>query len=434
MTAHIVNSMLNSARRTASTGFKLAIAGIMLCALSACNETNEPEIPTPAPTPEQPQLPDGHTYISIMVRTGATSSRADWEGPTWGDFYTEESASKFERTIDPNRIHVTVYDASGKTIGNLDSGDGSSDVVINTLSDEDGLYQIYFDISSLGLEEGEEYLASVIVNFAGVIDNGRVETTSFSMQNLIGTSGGTDPTDYYRGRMPMFGFIRWTLGEHADQLETYQTPVIGTIELLRAVCKIEVRLGDPNRYPETQFMRIDLDNSPKLAYVKGRHINTTGYIAPAKSEWNDPLKKSTKDLTFQDSFNELTSSRWTSATTEHLILPAHSADERMFYIYLPEASGVSMAPNFDPLRLNVTVTYDNPNDNKPARSVTGTLFPSIYYDEINQQYPVYSNFNRWKLVRNHIYRFTITDIANETSLKYNVSVAGEQVITVPTFD
>lgn len=434
MTAHKVNRMLNSARQTASAGLKLAAAAMMLCALSACNDTNEPETPTHVPTPEEPQLPGGHTYISMIVQTGSESSRDDWEGPTWGDFYTKEGASEFERAIDPSRIHVTIYDTTGNALGNLDSGDGSSDVVINTISDENGIHQIYFDISELGLETGEEYIASVIINYSGVIDNSQVENSAFSMQNIVGATGGTDPTDYYRGRIPMFGFIRWSLGNHAEQEETYKTPIIGTIELLRAVCKLEVCLGDPEMYPETAFMSIDMNNPPHLALVNGRHINTRGYIVPEKDNWINKLKNSTRDITFQESFRELIGYRWTSETTENLVLPAHSADQRMFYIYLPEASGLSLAPNFDPLRLNVTVTYDNPDDDKPARTVTGTLFPSIYYDEVNQQYPVYSKFDRWKLTRNHIYRFTITDLANETAMKYNVSVAGEQVVTVPPFD
>lgn len=426
MTVHNVTNTLKSLRLTAARSLKLAAAALTLCALSACDDKNEPDMPG------EP-LPDGHTYISVMIQTGQSASRASqWEGPTWGDFYTPEEATKFERTIDPTKVHVALYDSEGKPIANLDSDGADSDVIIRTISEQEGIYQIFFDISNLDMGKGQEYVAAIIANYNGRPDAETIDNNTFNIQTLTGAAGGQNPLDYYKGRMPMFGFIRWNYGQYADPETIDETPVIGKIELLRAVCKIEVMLGDPELYPKCADMSIDTgDAAPHLAFVKGRHINTRGHVAPAKSVWLDPTKKNTANISFQDSFFELTSNRWTSETSEHLYLPAWTADGK-FYIYLPEASGLSLNPNFDALRLNVTVNY-HPKDEVP-RSITGTLFPSILYDQENQLYPAFTNYTRWKLVRNHIYRFVITDIANETALKYNVSVAGDREINVPTFD
>ncbi|MDE6145760.1 MAG: hypothetical protein K2F96_05730, partial [Muribaculaceae bacterium] len=94
--------------------------------------------------------------------------------------------------------------------------------------------------------------------------------------------------------------------------------------------------------------------------------------------------------------------------------------------------GASMTPNLDALRLTVTINYQPPG--AQAQTITGTLFPSIPYDETQQKYPNGTDFNNWKLIRNHIYRFTITDFVDETSLKYQVSESGNKTVEVPDFD
>ncbi len=183
MNAQTVNSMLKSLRLTAATTLKMAAAALTVCALSACDDKNEPE------TPDNPLLSEGHTYISMMVSTGGASSRADqWEGPTWGDFYTEEVSSKFERTIDPTKIHVALYDSEGKTFANLDSDGAESNVRINTINEDEGLYQIFFDVTELELEEGKEYVAAVIANYNGRPDAETINENTFNLPTLIGAN------------------------------------------------------------------------------------------------------------------------------------------------------------------------------------------------------------------------------------------------------
>lgn len=432
MTAPKVTNILkslNCIRRRAIYG---AAALMLLAGLSACEDTNEPSTPDST-------LPEGHTYISMLVSTGA-ASRADFDGAYWGDSYNDEIATRLEKQIDPQKIHVAIFDNEGVPVADLYSGKNDNDVILRTISIEDGKYYIFFDISNLDLKDKENYVVAVLANYDAQFTpaSARIDNSTFSINSIIGAEGGKNPQDYYKGVIPMFGFMRWTFCKFADPEDINEIPTIGIVKMIRAVCKIEVRLADPEQYPRTARMTIDADRSPRLAYVNGRHINTRGHIAPAKYRWINPLKTSTLDLSFYESFYELAGNRWTSTDTEanrkdHLFLPAHSADGRSYYVYLPEASGLSLEPNPDALRLNVTVNYD-PGNGKPVRQITGTLFPSIYYDEENQKYPDYVNYNRWKLVRNHIYRFTITDIADETNLKYNVSVTGEQTVNVPNFE
>lgn len=429
---NILKTLIRISRR-ALYGF----AALMLIGgLSACEDKNEPDSPGSA----DPELPEGHTYIAMLVSTGA-SSRADFDGAYWGDDYNSESASRFEKTIDSKRIHVALFDTEGVPVADLYSGKNAAEVIVRTISIEEGKYYIYFDISELDLKEKEDYIVAVMVNYDSQFtpSGARIDNSTFSLSSVIGETGGNSPYDYYKGAIPMFGFTHWTFGKYAEPDDINEIPIIGRIPLIRAVCKIEVRLADPEQYPRTARMSIDENRSPRLAYVNGRHLNTRGHIAPAKYRWTNPLRTSTLDLSFYESYYELTGYRWTSPADEeenrkdHFFLPARSADGKTYYAYLPEASGLSLEPNPDALRLNVTVNYD-PGNGRPVRQVTGTLFPSVYYDEENQKYPDYVNYNRWKLYRNHIYRFTITDIADETNLKYNVSVSGEQTVNVPNFE
>lgn len=400
-------------------------AVLALGVLSACDGKDEPI--------NGNEGTDGHDYITMIVRTSGAASRAEGdEGPTWGDFYNAETGNLFENHINPQLIHVAVYDADGNTIQDLYSGRNDKKVMIQSISDKEGLYYIYFDVSGLGMEKGKEYIASVIVNYEGTPIGSMLDDGNFSLSTLTGPGTPVAGENYYRGAIPMFGFIRWTFGNYSFSDEHAGFPSIGEIDLIRSVCKIEVQLADKDNYPRTEYMTFPADKKPRLSYVNGRQINNRGHMAPQKAKWLKPGMRQTKDLSFEDSFYEQARDRWTSPTSEHLYFQATANNERCCYIYLPEASGASMTPNLDALRLTVTINYQPPG--AQAQTITGTLFPSIPYDETQQKYPNGTDFNNWKLIRNHIYRFTITDFVDETSLKYQVSESGNKTVEVPDFD
>lgn len=409
-----------------------AVAGLMLAGMSACDGKDEP-----IPAPDEPQDKEEHTYITMIVRSSGTESRAE-EGPTWGDNYNSKEGNYFENYIDPQRIHVAVYDAAGKTIADLYSGQNENKVMVQTISEKEGLHYVYFDISGLGLEDGKEYMVSVIANYEGRPTGLLLNDGTFSLSKLSGPNPVVGP-NYYNGAIPMFGFLRWTFGEFSFPNGYDGFPSIGEIRLLRSVCKIEVSLTkDYNRYPNAEFMRFDEGLLPSLGFVSGRHINQTGRFTPNSTVWKTKTK--TTDLTFLESYYEY-KDRWTSTTdSEHLTFPAYSEDGRTAYIYLPEASGASMYPNPDALRLYVSIIFDDPDPTLPEdspkkhRKVTGTLFPSIEYNPESMLPYEDTDYNSWRLVRNHIYRFIVTDFIDETTLDYKVAQTQDKVITVPDFN
>ncbi|MDE6535394.1 MAG: hypothetical protein K2K82_05215 [Muribaculaceae bacterium] len=425
----------------------LAVATTMLLVgLSACDDKNEP-------IPSKPKLPEGKTFLSVVVTSDSPSARGgEWGGPTWGDEYNSEAGNDFEKKIRQDRVHVALlkadgtpigYNENGVPLGNYYTGDIGDDIMILPMPGHENTFYVYFDVSNLNLIKGNEYVLAVTANYTNNSQPAisRISDTTFRMDSLINHKAGeiVDPTEYYKGSLPMFGVMRWNYGTLEAKDGYFDTSTIGTVQMLRSVCKIEVLLPTEEQSAIAPFLEFNDENKPHLAFVSGKHLNKTGYITPKKEKWLNTAIKQTTNIKFTDSYNARVD-RWTSADANvpHLYLPATIKNEEGktmgYYIYLPEASGHSMEPYEDALRLNVSVKYTPEGDTDRTRIVTGTLFPSIPYDEENQRYPDDTNYNDWRLYRNHIYRFTIKAVANETSLDYNVSVTGDKTINVPDFE
>lgn len=543
----------------------LMASALLLVGLSACDDQNEPS------GPSGPKLPEGRTYLSVVVTSDSPSGRAgEWGGPTWGDSYNNEDGNAFEKKIRQDRVHVAILKADGTPVGynqdgvpkgNYYTGDVDDDIMILPMPGNENTFYAYVDVTDLNLRKGTEYILAVTANYtnSSVPAINSISNTTFPLDSLaIHNEGETiDPTEYYNGALPMFGVMRWKFGELEAKDGYFDTSTIGTVRMLRSVCKIEVLLPTEKQSNIAPYLEFNDEIKPHLFLINGRrHINKSGFITPKKDNWLLPSIKQTTDISFINSFNERPD-RWTSGNADdpHLYLPATIRDKNNktigYYVYLPEASGESMNPFEDALRLNVSVKYNAPvpdgdgSEDEPynvpqvldledledteawvegyiigyyntansalvttaeganasnvviaadpketdinnaviiqlptgdirskvnladnpknlgrkmafnglqkaylghygvinvvayldkTRIVTGTLFPSIPYDEEKQCYPEGVDYNAWKLYRNHIYRFTIKAIGNETSLEYNVSATGSTIIDVPTFE
>lgn len=434
MTISSITHILKTFTHRVPTVVRTIGIGLIACGLWGCNDAVNP-------LPDEPGADAGTengTYISMLLNTSSrrtAGSRAD-SANAWGDSYDEEPGSALENKIDPQKIHIALYEVDGTPLGTVSSSAG--DVKIYQFVNNPCLYQVVFNASAIGIHRGREYMAAVIVNTPSSFNAGNIDNVTFNLQTLTGISNPTPGPNYYsRGALPMFGFIRWTMGTFdfgTGQLNGF--PSIGTIAMLRSVAKIEVAITDDfDRYPQARYMTFDTDQKPRLGYA-GRHINRIGNAAVASRFWKP--KNSTTDLTFAESFHENTSQRWGN-DADHVYFQATNADGTLYYIYLPEASGAGMRPNDKPLRLNVTVNYHKPSsDNSDLpdtdMNVTGTLFPSIPYDEATGMPEANADYKAWKLTRNHIYRFTITGLASETDLKYTVTEIGNKTNYVPDFE
>ncbi|MBD5365342.1 MAG: hypothetical protein HDR79_10435 [Bacteroides sp.] len=448
MTALNVHNILTRLTRRLSRLPLMMAPLALLVGLSACDDKNEPLTSSPS----GPELPEGRTFLTFVMSTDAQQSRAAaWGGPTWGDEYENEAGKDFEMKIRADRVHVAILksdgtpilNSAGEAMGNYFTANNGADIMLLPIPGNSYSFYAYIDVSDLRLSRGQDYIVAVTANYTNndIPRIARLSDTTFRMDSLAvhKPSETVDPTEYYNGGIPMYGVLRWRCGTLDEPDGNYDPLSIGTVHMLRSVCKIEVLLPSEEQSEIAPFIEFNDESKPHLAFVSGKHLNKTGFITPKKENWLNNSIIQTPNISFTNSYNER-QDRWTAPNGEepHLYLPAaiKNDDGKImgYYIYLPEASGQSMEPYDDALRLNVSVNFTPEGEIARQRTITGTLFPSIPYDEEKQSYPADANYNRWKLTRNHIYRFTITGVANETSLVYRVSTSGTQIIDVPTFD
>lgn len=386
--------------------------------LSACSQDS---------TCDGPDRPQGNQgpVLSIIVSTQGTETRGETDaGDTWGDEYTSDGGSKAENTIDPSEIYVTVHDCTtGKVVDTENSSPGGR-LAIYPLTADSSAFRVLYDASHLDFEDSHDYLASVAVNMPSAPRNGIMDSSyAFDISGL-------NPEHGYQGaRIPMFGFVRWNHAElHSSETWNGQ-PSLGTIHLLRAVCKIEVTLADTGRAAMLSFTDNDL---PSL-YHGGSLLNRKATVAPKRIVWLDPATPvyHLSDLSRGRAFNEIPSRPFSGE--ENTVLPGMSPDRRTAFIYLPEASAESIDRDLlQPLRLNVPVQY---TDHDSVHYLTGTLFPSLPHTGGENSKPAPgADFEAWRLMRNHSYKFTITDFSDESGLTFSVASTTQAVINVPDYE
>ncbi len=392
----------------------------LLPVLAGCSDADTSM--TDDPLPPTPEVDLESTYLTMLISTrqSGPGSRAD-NALSWGDDYTGEQGNDLENYINPDRVSVALFKADGTPLGQVNSNPTNRLVRIKPYPGTPGLYQVVFNVTDIDITRGNDYIAAVVVNSDQAATAGQIDNAYFNESTL--TSGNPDGigSDYYsHGAIPMFGFLRWHMGSFDF---TPGFPSIGHISLIRSVAKVEVCL--PADKPELAF---DPETPPYFG-MAGRHLNSRGFAAPQKRRWIG--KNNTKELTFGESFNENTQQRRGSATAD-ITMPGVSADGFTRYMYLPEASAASMHPGEDPLRLYVTVTVSKPD--RDPYTVTGVLFPSVPYDDTTGKPQPGADYLSWKLVRNHIYRFTITGVSDENLLIYEVEQTEDKKIEVPDFE
>ena len=162
---------------------------------------------------------------------------------------------------------------------------------------------------------------------------------------------------------------------------------LGTVELLRAMAKVEVVLSDNM-----------IANGYTIQRVSLNHHNTQGNCLP--TGWNSVGK--TSDLNVAACIN----SRH-SHTSEPLELKEIESG-RQYWIYVPEYNVRHTTSN----RPNISITLSNGTDilQFPNSLKFGTYTTTGDFEENSEE----------DIVRNYIYRFSIAGIAGGVEFEYNV--------------
>lgn len=314
----------------------------MMASLTACSDDGDD-------TPAETRTVEAHFRIYVGNEIEVTRANSDWN-----DAEPTDSGTVDENLIDPQNVHVVLYNASGNYISEL------KDMYV-TATGEKGVYNVRGDIN-IDVEEGDPDTLACRV---GVYAN--MHTPSGGWDQSLGAMANDAQYQYSTfsaDSIPMWGIQTTTLS-----LRRGDNNYIGDVYLLRAASKVTVRLRD---------------DMVALGYTLGdvtlNGYNTSGYSLPSTTSIGD-----TRNLTYTQSFHPTS-----DVSTESLPFAAGSSISTAA-LYIPEHDN-SVAAN----RTTITVTVRH----EDGSTRTATFNFAAYNSDGAQS----GNMN---IVRNHSYVFNV---------------------------
>ncbi|MBR2301124.1 MAG: hypothetical protein IKA41_04135 [Bacteroidaceae bacterium] len=304
--------------------------------------------------------------FTLAMQNPTTQTRAE----SWGGTYDSDNGVAYDNHIRPDGIVVEVRSTNNQLIGTVNSlmwwlENGSTTPYA---------YNVLGDISHLELSVGTKYKIVVIVNAPSY--NNDINNITYSFDYIT----------YPDGFIPMAGIKTHTFTANERQ-------ELGTIDLLRSAAKIEVAISDKL-----------FNDGYRLTSTTIDQYNGTGYLMPKGWEGVE----NTKNLHQENCFNYYSDHK-TSATG---IQFATQQSNKSMMLYYPEYHTTRYVATSTP---KIGVTLDTGAGTSElsfpeaiafgAYDTNGTLIPGSYYD----------------IVRNHIYRYTITGISHGITLEYEVA-------------
>lgn len=280
---------------------------------------------------------------------------------TWGDDYDSQAGEGYENRIDQLQVVLYSKDNAAYPLHNLWQETSST-------QDEENTYTFVGNIDTNGDDSPKagQYKIMVFANCEDISEENNLGNLTYQYTY---TDSEADPA------IPMWGVTTTTLNLTPGEREE-----IGNIDLLRAVAKVEVQLQDNN---DTQGF--------SLTGVTISTANTQGYCLPLDYD----KVRTTAALNREEETDITTFHPYpNSATTTDL---AFTNDGNNTYtLYLPE--------------------YDNGTGNTPATLSVTVADGDGQEETYTLEFKNYTNGQptgeAYNIVRNHLYRYTITKIDN----------------------
>lgn len=308
---------------------------LSLLSLASCSRNDQITVPNGE---------EGKVYVTLTLSINGeeAGSRATWNP----EQDTDEQGVGWENEI--NNLQILIYNENNTYAGTVEGLFGSSDRYIGTLSGTNW--------------QSGTYKFVVLANFTA---------TNINLADLA-----TLTYNQNAAYIPMYGVLKnnftFAAGKNTD---------IGSIDLLRAMAKVEVNFSED--FPTDEYT---------IGGITVSSYNTQGYCVP--KGYNNV--NATGDLDREEagtaySFNPLSSPSTTPLTFKE--------ENGKYYLYLPEYDN-----NANPAKIQITVNGENyPLEFKNYEN--GTPQDGTQYD----------------IVRNHIYRYTITGV-NDGKLTFEYRV------------
>lgn len=331
--------------------------------------------------PDALSLQDGSTAqvaFTLKLDKAQPATRAT----TWGNDYDSQAGEGYESRID--QLQVVLYSEDNTAYP---------------------LHNLWQEASSTqGGEDTYTFVGSIDTNDIGSPRPGKYKIMVFA--NCPDIDEGTDVgnlayTYTYKGEstapaIPMWGVTTAELTLAPGERQT----LAGGIDLLRAVAKVEVLLQDNDDTKGFSLKGVTLSTA-----------NTQGYCLPA----GYAAVEHTKELDREDGNTNYTFHPYTSNATATKV--AFTEDNGTYTLYLPEydnGTGNTLAT------LAVTVADE---DNQPETY-------TIEFKNYTNGQPTGDAYN---IVRNHLYRYTITKIDNGQLTVQHLVMPWEKVTSNITY-
>lgn len=309
----------------------------------------------------------GDTQVSFVLSlsNAGTPSRATWEDP-----YDSREGSGYENRIDPDDVQVMLFDAtSGQYVATVD--------ILSYTSLENGAEEYRF-VGSVTAEESElksgEYKLMVFANCGTITGTSDLE----SLNSLFFDYNANDVKGESQ-LIPMWGVITPTL-----TLEKGKQQDLGTIDLLRAMAKIEINLADA------------ISGTHTITGATLNKYNTKGYCLPK----NYAAVKNTKELEQETGNNKDTFNPYIDAQVSSDLAFSYSEDGKTAWLYIPEYDNGTDAAT-------ISITLSDGSNN----TTTGKL---EFKDYANGT----ATGDAHDIVRNHIYRYTVNVETGKLTVQY----------------
>ena len=239
---------------------------------------------------------DDAVRVAFRMSYANGNTRAANEG--WDDYDPKDDGTAYENAINTEQLQIKVCDENGTIIGDVENV-----IAINNGTDTNPDYSI------TGTWENAAEKLSKAKKIMVFVNCGTSIVTPGNIQNLAFTRAST--TQY----IPMWGVTTLT-----NELVVGKSNNLGTIDLLRSLAKVKVRLADGMKARKYSLGAMQLNN-----------YNTSGYTLPLTYN----TAASTAAIRFGNSLHA--NSSWAQSITM-----TNNADESIM-LYIPEYDNINAA-------------------------------------------------------------------------------------------
>ena len=345
-----------------------------------------------ADDPTQTNL--GNGTIRIQFSLDLDESRVVTD-EAWGEIIDTQGNSNrvigdtYENKINLDKLQVFLFNAQGIYMGEVGGLTLSPSTSSNTYTFTGEVTVNGANVTTSGNSKVlDNYTIMVVANYEGYV-NGNLAVTQnylfdYIAENYRPTAQGT-ATSY----IPMWGMLKVDIPLYGDRDDVVPANV-GPIYMLRSLAKIEVNLAST------------LDASYKITSATLNKHNQAAYLLPSvPSNSTYFAQENTSAFYTEACINP--ASRANGAN-----LSFNQKSDRQWFIYVPEYDNDGS--------LQIALGLANGN-----KDITNTLPSNIIY--LNEYSEGEKTDTPIEIVRNHIYRYTITTVNDGIDLEFTLNVA-----------